>query len=784
MDVRPSLDFRTLRHGRGGPLFAAFSLAVSILAGSSVLAQPESGESLDYDALAAAVDQLEGKLGRVREAVDQTRFDPDELVFSLDFDGEAIVRFVNEEIAFHPYQGLLRGLAGTLQSRSGNSLDQALLLAYLLKTAGLDARVVRGELNDAQARQLLGRTAAPGEAASLEPVRAAIRETFGEAAAKGRPAVDLEQTELAREAEASVGRLNEWLAEAGATPDAGALNAGLASKLGEYFWVEHRDGPGEDWHAAHPAFGGDPGFELEPAEYMAKQIPARYHHRLTVAAYLRQRVQDEYQTHRLMADFTRPVANLHGVVLSYRNNPSGLSPETLDDLETALEGQQILMPVFRGGPAPGAQGFDLKGRTIDPMVLRPEGRGAAGLFAELSDKMEKATSTVIDPDDPKPIFELESMWLEFTLETPGGDKRVQRRYILPPPGAGGRAKEALIWPLITEYAYVVNAGDMPLDYLADRYLATGIESLDTFKAMAHKMIEPEAGTPMPKTEPPKDFGPLALYRVMGTDPRAPDDVIAVRHRPALVGLKAGLRDAGTAFAAVDIVFNDQLQLKLTDAAMRHDPAAALRRGVWETAVERIPGRLRNDETVERVNTMAVFEAAREQDIPIRVLAAGDASAAGKLRMDTGQRSLLERDLEDGYTVVVPAKTPEGFAMSGWWRVDPVSGTTLGMTADGHGQDAVEYIIDQTLTAMTLVRAIGKFRACGGKKTNVEQACCLIQAHMNNVVGLSYGGILGANVSSAFMAVFEIVDFTMETATGDGITPGFKLNCGQFEGTAL
>ena len=161
MDARPCIAFRFLRHGRGGMLWAAFALAASLLAGSAALAQPASDEPLDYETIAKAVDDLERQLGRVREAVDQTRFDPDELEFSLDFDGEALVDFANDKIAFHPYRALLRGVGGTLQTRAGNALDQSLLLAYLLKTAGLDARVVRGELTETQGRELLGRTARP-----------------------------------------------------------------------------------------------------------------------------------------------------------------------------------------------------------------------------------------------------------------------------------------------------------------------------------------------------------------------------------------------------------------------------------------------------------------------------------------------------------------------------------------------------------------------------------------------------------------------------------------------
>ena len=111
-------------------------------------------------------------------------------------------------------------------------------------------------------------------------------------------------------------------------------------------------------------------------------------------------------------------------------------------------------------------------------------------------------------------------------------------------------------------------------------------------------------------------------------------------------------------------------------------------------------------------------------------------------------------------------------MSGWWRINTDTGETLGMTADGGGQEITEYLIEQVQTALMLVRAIGNLKKCqtDNSLNNYEKMCCLMEAHINNAVGLSFGSILGATIGTAGAAVFDIADYGAELATGSGITP--------------
>ena len=261
-----------------------------------------------YEPLAEAVDTLQRRLERVRGEIDQTRFDPDELVFELNFDAGEIVGFVRDEIAFHPYEGLLRGMRGTLMTRAGNSLDQSLLLAYLLKSAGLDARIAHGELEDAAVAALLAGTRRAEATSDLSGLRAAIESGFGPAAAEAGPTVDWKETGLGRQAASTAEMLRERLEAAGVTMAAAPLEQRIVEASRTYFWVEHREGPGDEWMAAHPAFGASEAPPVEPEGYMSEKVDERFHHELTFEAWIRRRQGDAVSDHRLMKPWTRPAA--------------------------------------------------------------------------------------------------------------------------------------------------------------------------------------------------------------------------------------------------------------------------------------------------------------------------------------------------------------------------------------------------------------------------------------------------------------------------------------------
>jgi hypothetical protein len=81
-----------------------------------------------------------------------------DLATALGHDPERIFRFVQDEIRYEPYAGILRGATGTLLAHAGNSVDQAILLASLLRQSGLPVRYLTGSLDSAAVEALMAST--------------------------------------------------------------------------------------------------------------------------------------------------------------------------------------------------------------------------------------------------------------------------------------------------------------------------------------------------------------------------------------------------------------------------------------------------------------------------------------------------------------------------------------------------------------------------------------------------------------------------------------------------
>lgn len=90
-----------------------------------------------------------------QQAIDSTEFDLEKKALSFHQDISSIFSFVQEQIAFEPYEGLLKGASGCLNSGSGNSLDRSLLLLELLRRSGYKATLVLGKLSSSDAECLI-----------------------------------------------------------------------------------------------------------------------------------------------------------------------------------------------------------------------------------------------------------------------------------------------------------------------------------------------------------------------------------------------------------------------------------------------------------------------------------------------------------------------------------------------------------------------------------------------------------------------------------------------------
>lgn len=212
---------------------------------------PDVEEISFSDAMAAVETQI-AKAHTARTHIDRNQIDLDELLTSLDFDAETIARFVREKVAFQQYEGLLRGALGTLLSRAGNSLDQSVLLATLLKDAGYEARISRATLSKPMADALMQRIQ------KSEVLPAADAEAMAALFASGTgPQAEADQhPQLARlgsgkDIDLAVSEILLALDKENITLGDDRMLSIYAEEARDYFWVEYRLGPSDSWTAQH-----------------------------------------------------------------------------------------------------------------------------------------------------------------------------------------------------------------------------------------------------------------------------------------------------------------------------------------------------------------------------------------------------------------------------------------------------------------------------------------------------------------------------------------------------
>jgi hypothetical protein len=681
--------------------------------------------------------ELNRKAQTLRQSIKRERFDPDARVEAADYDPANLVAFVRDEIAFHPYAGTMRGAAGTLRARAGSSLDQALLLAQMLKSAGFDARIVRGDLPDALARQLLDVTANAPAAESTDYIIEAVDQTFGESEKEPAEAQSIEETKYYKDTQRQAQLLLRTLDDSGVKLTPTDATQRLLENIRAYFWVQYRESPTLPWQQAHPAFGSaEPPKDLEPAEVFAESIPDQYQHRFTMTAWIEQWLGGKIEKHAIMSPWSAPVANLNGQAIRFQNAPDGLTEDTASDLEQALAKTNTLMPFVGENPAAGAMAFDLQGRVIDPMAQG--GSPAAGVFKTVGDKFATATEGLADRADGKPAMALHSMYLEFTFQRPGGESQTRTRYLVPPRDTYEDDRNDVLLQLITGYTYMVATGGQSPDFITDQFIAGTMNDLEWFEYVAISEAAPEQKIELPE-ELLSSFPTLFQQWSMEQLP-VEADVVRFRGLPALVGIRDGFRDSRTLFSEVDVVWNTVESIRRSDSSWITVPQANLKAGVWDTVLEEMPLTGGQAARVARTSAPIVFNQAQEQGIELLVIKPDqDAeSALEALSLDAHEKQFVRRDLEAGYTVVIPERRPDQSPMAAWWRVNSISGEALGMMGDGYGA-AMEYILILSVVALGLIGVFAvrkKFDGCESENDIPDKLCCALGHHTEGVGDLA------------------------------------------------
>lgn len=775
--------FTSILRTTRGLLVLALSASLAFPLAPLALAQPGPAGASGGAAADPIVRQKE-VLRDVLAELDPATFDVDALALDLAFaEPEEIVDYVAGEIAFEAYAGLLRGPQGTLVARAGNALDQSVLLARLLTDAGYEARVALATLGDDDARrlsltmfaeggaQVAADAAAADEEASAENTEALARITGTDLATIAASLDDLaalRADDLPAYQAADDARALLVAAFAGAGIELGGDATGsLSAEARSYAWVEFRLFEDEPWSAAHPAFGGQAAPTVEAERWIEGAVPDELLHKVRIEVMLERKRGDEFSTVALMEPWERPAANMLGIPIEVGNVPLGQGADvTLVELGTDLAEVAFFVPTLDGSMAPGAQAFDTMGNVVPPDAAAS---AMAGVFQTTAEKGNAATSALgalgDGPSDDEP-FALVAQWVDYVLVEPGGEETRYRRFVFdrrtPEARASGgsdlQSQQVLLNGILSQQTVMVVGGALTPAYVAKALGEQSLRALDVLEALrtapadetAELMVELLADV-----EVKDHLGLIASFDAVG----AAEGGVAYRATPTVVVLRQALTPGPQPSGAfgVDIVTNARRFLRLEGSEIRHDAERAILAGAWETSVER--------EYVRRFGTAnhGTYAAFGTADVAAAVVAPFDLDALAGLADAAEALPALRSDVERGYAVVVPTgPRPDGAGFA-WWRVDPLTGETLGVAADGRGAESVEYSIPFGVSAAFAgALAVPGALACATGAGGMAMALCFCDLAVTTGVALAIGAALAAKFAGAAVALFLIGDVGVGT----------------------
>lgn len=201
-------------------------------------------------------------------------------------DAKAAFAWVRDNIATEGYAGAMRGSAGTLQSRGGSPAEKAALLADLLASQGVEARLVHTMLGDADVAKIVAAiavphaepaTAAAGDVTTLyaefDVDRGAARSSLD----RTQGAVDATIDKILAHSSEPVAGMQRQLkaARVSIAPDAKALAGTWAAHARDHWWVQARiDGTWTDLDPTLPDLAAGAHLGGAPQGESVAKLPA------------------------------------------------------------------------------------------------------------------------------------------------------------------------------------------------------------------------------------------------------------------------------------------------------------------------------------------------------------------------------------------------------------------------------------------------------------------------------------------------------------------------------
>ena len=704
-----------ISRGRKGTMPAFFLLA-PLAFGGTATAAPEGSASpapIVHFADDSVSDEARvlmlrtaAKLEAEIERIDTAQFNHEALLEELDYDFSAIFRFVRDSVAYERYSGALRGADGTLRAAAGNSLDQAILLAKLLRDAGYEARIAEGSLPaqyllDALARGLMRRDSRPvyregrgtrQEEGSPDGGTAASFGSNNPASPNAEPPMAVQ---LRSKAEALGAELLSTIRQAGHPIPKPSRFSNDATP---YYWVDARETASQGWRALHPALGSDPEpiDDPVPSRHFVESIPVELQHRVGIQAFMEVRLGQRLKKVMVTDQWVRPAASLQDFVVTYVNMPTRFlfgEERGLYELQADLASSELFVPFINGQPAAPENAFTLAG---DLLPASEAVTAMKGLFQTVSGKFNSAAGglAALDTsgsDERSAARELLRFWLEITISSPGEAPRKLVREL----ADRNQSPKSFVSELSREVRLRVQTGRTSPALHVNRVLQTSSKQLREM-ARAGSIIEaPQEPAPTPGPSMSTLHAGDWYFILSDALSEGRSGVTAFRSRPAVVATYHQLTPVAGATTGFDILTNGWTALDPDDGSTL--PEASFMLDIEGAVIEDLLFGSEDCFDDTAIGRLSMASADRRWSV---VSSESQSPCSGT---GTATERRMESDLEQSRILVLDSSR-DCESVDAWWSVDSRTGETIARLDLGWGGVIKEYLHDLRVASSTIAPA--------------------------------------------------------------------------------
>ncbi|RTZ63939.1 MAG: hypothetical protein DSZ29_06225 [Aquificaceae bacterium] len=628
-----------------------------------------------------------------------------------EYDEKKIIPWISKHIQYRPTAGYQLTPVNTLQTATGNALEQATLLQNILLQAGFEARIAKTVLDDKTAILLLKQSFIRSPASNWK-LSDASREKYLKklALAYSKP----ENTLL--EKYAKIQSLTPWV-KSKVYKDSNKLATLLYDVVEKekawnftdnalkpwldiaknYYFVKYRMSQGDKWQQAHPAFIENAP-SIEKSTYFKDDIAKQYH-QITLQAFITRKVDHKKQTVAVTPLIRRNSQALFDHQLTFITAPTSYQKAMQEQNIALLENNKLFVPTLDGSLIENSRAFDLEGHDYSAQDLMDPSHQLANTILKKA-KTNVTLDTLLDNDksvDKKKVSsELLDYYLKITWRAPNGSSQELTRIIYK------KNKDLNLTAINHDITQKVSLSSEPAILtpasLLHKQLSAQIAIFKLLKkANLAEISQAQVISQLSAWyKKQKDF---RYNSVLALSQQTAKNQQYFSKSPLLAMIWERKQDAkktsDNVIVTFDYLLNTAQVVSLADNNLSIDRKATLHHGVWGTYSEAIvQGGQQQRETLppNTVSAATQFNKQATDSSSIYVINnTEDINNHPQLNSSTRSILLAERKQHPEYLYLI-AKSQSNESLSAYYRINSKTGETLGYSALGRGATSAEYVV--------------------------------------------------------------------------------------------